>query len=182
MTVKITIEYANVESAIVALGKLSVAAGTTMVEGRPRKGRSDKGQSRKGTDPAPASEPKAGASAGADGPAAAGNGSTATTDASKVAEKATTSTSTTAAAPGVAPVTSGAATSTTAPASSIVTEAEAQKALEKLFESFPDSATGIVEAKKVLAKFGVSRVRDLKEEQRADFVKDATAALPKAQA
>ncbi len=167
MTVKITIEYANVESAIVALGKLSVAAGTTMVEGRPRKGRSDKGQPRKGTDPAPAPEQKAGA-AGGSAPSSRDPAASSASDADK--------------APPPATAPAGPSATAAAPASPIVTEAEAQKALEKLFESFPDSATGIAEAKKVLAKFGVSRVRDLKEEQRAGFIKDATAALPKAQA
>ncbi len=161
MTVKITLEYPNVDAAIVALGKLTSAAGTTIVEGKPRKGRSDKGQPRKGAE----AKPEAGAAGGS--PSSESRDPAASTAAPASTVPAAT-------APTGAPT--GAAT----PASSIASEADAQKALEKLFESFPDSATGIAEAKKILSTFGVSRVRDLKEEQRAEFIKKATAALPKA--
>lgn len=158
MTVKITLEYPNVDAAIVALGKLTSAAGTTIVEGKPRKGRSDKGQPRKGAAPAPEAN---------------GAAASAQTDDSA----ASTAAPAAAAAPAASPKPDGTPTPGSA---AVASEADAQKALEKLFESFPDSATGIAEAKKILGTFGVSRVRDLKEEQRAEFIAKATAALPKA--
>lgn len=155
--VKITLEYPNVDAAIVALGKLTSAAGTTIVEGKPRKGRSDKGVPRKQDAQPPAPEAAA-------APSPQATAQTAPADADKAEPS------------GVAP---SAVSTAPAAASSVASEADAQKALEKLFESFPDSATGIAEAKKILTGFGVSRVRDLKEDQRADFIAKATAALPK---
>ena len=66
-----------------------------------------------------------------------------------------------------------------AAASSIPAEADVQKVIEKLFESSPESSTGIQKVKDMLARYGVTRGRDLPEDKRADFIKEATAALPK---
>jgi len=165
MTVKITLEFPNADAAIVALAKLSKADGVAITpEGKTRKGRADKGVPRNTSAPAP--DPKA-----------AGPGSPASSTSAPGASGAP--------AGDPAPVTTSTASTSTAagPAASsgpVPSEAEVQKAIEKVFESSPESGTGIQKVKDLLAQFGVSRGRDLKEEQRADFIQKAEASLPKA--
>lgn len=141
MTVKVTLEFASIDVAIVELGKLTKAAGTTIVDGKPRKTR--------GRPPAaaPADEPKAEAAAP-------------TAPAGLVAAEDTTPTT----ASPVAPSASAAASASSA------TQAEAQAALEKLFAAFQPPEVGVAKAKDVLAEFGVARLRELPEGRRAEFI------------
>ena len=146
--VKITMEFPSVDAAIVALGKLTKADGTVLVEGKPRKGRSDAGKPRKNARGA-GSQPEAGATS-AEPPA----------DPAPEAPKAATPT----------PVEADKAQ----PPGNLSTVAApsadaAQKALEKLFEAAPP-AGGLEGARAVLSRFGVTRVRDLAEDQRAEFI------------
>ena len=190
MTVKITIEYETVEQAILALGKMSglgkarraasapVTAATTVgAQGaaspapevgnepavpaaptaRPRKPRADKGQARGAYAPrqqeAQASAPQGAASisSGADNPAVDAQASTGSA-------LPGTSTAAVAGAP---------AASTPAPAGAapVPSAAEAQAALEAVFEK-----KGLDVARRVMSEFGVSRLRDLPEAKRAEFI------------
>ena len=158
--VKITLEFPNADAAIVALGKLSKADGVTITPDGPRKerkGRNDKGKPR-GAQPA-AQEAAAPAE-------------------QERTDKAATLPSEATPAEAHKALPSG-EVSPKAAASPIPSEAEVQKAIEAVFESSPDSTTGIHKVKDLLSRYGVSRGRDLKEEQRADFIKEATASLPK---
>lgn len=153
--VKITLEFANVDEAIVALGKLTKAAGTTIVDGKPRKGRNDKGQARGPHKPATSE-------------AAAPAEQERTDKAATLPPKAAPAEADKAHPSGEVPP--------VAAASSIPTDADAQKVLEKLFET-PPPIGGLEQARAVMGRFGVKRLRDLKEEQRADFIKLAESVL-----
>lgn len=170
MTVKVTLEFENVDLAIVALAKLTKAAGTTIVDGKPRKGRADKGQARGPHKPA-TQEAAAGASDAA---------SAASQEPAKHAGGGADSAPVAASAPAAASPTLIAQEPDRGPLIELPiapSEAEAQKAIERLFESTPDSAVGIQKSKDALAQFGVRRVRDLKPEQRAEFIKNVEATL-----
>ena len=168
MSVKITMEFANIDLAILALGKLAGGkparaaetepAPTVDATKAPRRGRSDKGKPRKNAGSAETPSlssvanqgaiPEEASSAGTPAPIAA-------TPAPAEADKAQPSGE----VPGV-----------------VATEAEAQKALEKLFETAPPVG-GLESAQAILKTFGVARVRDLKEEQRGPFVAAVDAVL-----
>lgn len=151
MSVKITMEFANIDLAILALGKLAGGkparaaetepAPTVDATKTPRRGRSDKGKPRKAT---------------------------ATTEANAAAPAAPVE--------GDKPQPPGVVPSEAAAPTSNATEAEAQKALEKLFETAPPVG-GLESAQAILKTFGVARVRDLKEEQRGPFVAAVDAVL-----
>jgi len=169
MTVKITLEYPTVDLAIVALAKLTKAADTVIdqASGKPtRKGRSDAGKPRKNQGAADAPpEPKA---AGPGSPASSTSGTAAGGEPAGDPLSVKTSASDTSTAAGPA-----------ASSGPIPAEAEVQKVIEQVFESTPDSATGIQKVKDLLARYGVARGRDLPEDKRAEFIAEATAALPK---
>ena len=162
MTVKITLEFVNVDAAIVALGKLSKADGVTITPDGPRKerkGRNDKGKPR-GAQPATQE--------------AAAPATQERTD------KAATLPSEATPAEAHKALPSGEVSPKAAASSDLISSAEdAQKALETLFNSAGNPETGIQKAKDALGKFGVTRIRDLPPEKRAEFIKEATAALPK---
>lgn len=163
--VKITLEYPSVDAAIVAMAKLTKADGVTInAEGKPRKGRADAGQPRgkynkKGAEEAGSTDANTGVPASPAAPT------------EQPAAPAMESPQ----APGKdhAPVAAGSAPE--APAK-VVTAADAEKALETLFQAAPPKG-GLEVARTVLAKFGVQRLRDLPEGQRAAFVEAATKAL-----
>ena len=164
MSVKITMEFANIDLAILALGKLAGGkparaaetepAPTVDATKAPRRGRSDKGKPRKN---AAATGAQDGGATSAAEPVA--KAPIATTPAPAEADKAQPSGE----VPGV-----------------VATEAEAQKALEKLFETAPPVG-GLESAQAILKTFGVARVRDLKEEQRGPFVAAVDAVLQAAE-
>jgi hypothetical protein len=163
MTVKITLEFPNADAAIVALGKLTSAAGTMLVEGKPRKGRNDKGVPRKaGAAEAPKAEAVAQGATGANSATLAG--ATAAQQAGKLAvtESGVTKSD--------GPSTVAGPVSAAASASPIPAEADVQKTIEKLFEKYPNSEDGIKAVKDALSRFGVARGRDLPEESRAEFI------------
>lgn len=154
--VKITMEFPSIDAAIVALGKLTKADGTVLVEGKPRKGRSDAGKPRKNAKGAgERKEGDANSPAASPAPEAPKAGAAAKAPGAKGASSAPSTTAETAAA-----------TEASAPAPSADV---AQKALEKLFEAAPP-AGGLEGARAVLSRFGVTRVRDLAEDQRAEFI------------
>src|SRR4051812_45052519 len=112
MSVKITLEFDNAEAAIVALGKIAAipaAAPQPAAEKPPRKGRSDAGQ------PRGPHKDAAGASAGANATATAGNSTTGARDAGKATTQAANPQSTTLAAPN-APAATPPTAATNAPA------------------------------------------------------------------
>lgn len=174
MTVKVTLEFGNIDQAIVALGKLVAAKIEKSAQGptnaalaselgvpvvaqpdpvKQRRGRSDKGKPRKNN------VPEAPAAGGTDQPAATPPA---------VQEAA-------APVPGEADKAqpTGATPEAAAPTA---TAAEAQKALETLFET-PAPVGGIDAARGVLASFGVARVRDLPDEKRAGFIAEVAKRL-----
>lgn len=168
--VKITMEFPTLDAAIVALGKLSSAADTTIVDGKPRRGRSDKGLPRKSRSAPTESNAKGeGAGAQSEGAAEATVASAATPAAapapaaSQVAAAAGTKdggTSTNAEPAAKAPDVAGAKPATAE---------DAQKAIEKLYYA-PPPVGGLEQARIVMSRFGVKRVRDLQEDQRAEFI------------
>ena len=158
MTVKVTIEFPNVDAAIVALGKLTKAADTVIVDGKPRKGRNDKGKPRGPHTPSGGGVPlapelKAGAAASA-------------TPSRPAAAEDTTPT----AASPAAPTASAAAPASSGETVAVAAEADAQKALEKLFALPPEKGGGIDGARDAMARFGVKRLRELPADQRAAFI------------
>ena len=173
--IKVTFEFLTVDAAIVALGKLSSAAprATEVVtpgpaakavvltplagaEPKQRKGRSDKGQPRKNV-AAPTAEDNA--------HKANSEGKPADAAAPDVAAQV---------AVAVTPATPSSAVNT--PAAATPTIEQAQDALSAVF-----AAHGLPRAQEVMSRFGVTRLRDMLPEQRADFIKLATetAAQPK---
>lgn len=161
MAIKITMEFPNIDAAIVALGRLTTTGANprhlppstvqlaatpavaqapfTAVAKKPRKGRSDAGKPRKKVEGAgEQTVPRS-----ADAPAAA--------PAPAAAEAATQ------------------AGAQATPAGAPPSVADAQAALERLFETAPPTG-GLEGARAVLSRFGVTRVRDISEDQRAEFV------------
>lgn len=190
--VKITLEYPTVEAAIAAMGKLA-GLGTTaapaekkvstyndadarkiVADGeKKRKARADAGVKRGSYKNA------TGASATPKDPAGdkAGDGLNATTDASKGEGRSPPSMSTTADAPKEPPQADSAKTATVAPKNDwplktpdavVLKEADCQKAIEAVY-----AKKQLGGAMALLKEFDVDRVRDLKPEQRAAFVKRA---------
>jgi hypothetical protein len=182
MAVKVTLEFASVDAAIVALGKLvgtkvtavepqekklgpptSVEEHVARVEARKaeRKQRADKGQPR-----APYKPRNQEAAAGQASPAGATGG---VTDAGKAGEQPAAPTST------VPPVAT-APTQTAAPAQTVTPAQSAAPAAAATAEEVQTVVAGVFErhgydvASQLLQRFGVSRGRDLKPEQYADFV------------
>ena len=161
MTVKVTLEFDNVDLAIVALAKLSKADGTTIVDGKPRKGRADKGKPRgpHQTPGAPeAPEPKAAAPAEQER----------TDNAATLPPKAAPAEAHKAIPSGEVPPVA---------AASSASEADAQAVLEKLFAAQKTPEEGINVSRDVLSRFGVRRLRDLKADQRGEFVAAVNAVL-----
>ncbi len=168
MTVDVVFKFNSVEEAIVFLGKHSKAAGTTIVDGKPRKGRNDKGKPRKGAGAEPKSE---------GGAAGAQPGSAASTAAPTAA--ASPEASTTTAAPAVAATglpAHEAETGAAKPEAATVTEEAVQKAIGKMFETAPPKG-GPEAALKVLAGFGVRKVREVPAGQRAAVIAAVEKAL-----
>lgn len=175
MAVKVTLEFENVDAAIVGLSKLvgtsqaskaqpAKSPDSTVVgqasQPSKRRGRSDKGQPR-GSYKVDATTNAAGAGA----PAVAtdpvtvsaavtdpGNAGTAATPTSTVADKVSQATQEAGAPPAVAPA-------------ATLTDKDAQAAVSKLFE-----AKGLQIALQVLSRFGARVVRELKPTQYAEFV------------
>lgn len=186
---KLTLEFKTVDEAIVALGKLVGAPSaplraaavepqgpvTATPATRPgRKPRADKGQKRGEYAPRQPEADAAGAGAPKDTPLTATSGSepAATPSAAPAAEASESRTAPkTAPAEGDKPQPSG-----VVPASGAVPSQEAvQTALERLFASKKVPAEGIALCQDVLSRFGVTRARDLKPEQRAEFIAKAEA-------
>jgi hypothetical protein len=183
--VKITLEFPGVDEAIVALGKLvgaSVKAAkpaAAIAQGAPapdapttRRGRADKGKPRGPHKPA---EPSA--NAGATGSATAGQpgpaGPQASTDPHRAGNDAGVTLTSADPVHPVAPAAAQPAPASVAgPAAAVLPEAEAQAALEALF-----NGKGLVTAQEVLSRFGVVKLRDLKPAQRAEFIAKAKAVL-----
>lgn len=170
MSVKITLEYTNVEEAIAALGKLAGIAPASatqpaVVEKAPRKGRSDAGQPRGpnartvGEQPAvqPAA-PTTQASAPASSPAPVAAAPTPVVAAAQPAPApqpaAPAQTVPQAPAQSAAPV-----------AAAPIDDATIQAAVEKLF-----NAKGYDDTAMVLSRFGVQRGKDLLPAARAEFL------------
>ena len=163
MTVKGTLEFLNVDAAIVALGKLTKAADTVMAPEGPRKerkGRNDKGKPRGAQAPVPEAK---GTEVGAQQGVAPQSG---IPDAASTAAPAAASVPAASAPPAVDPVSAG----------PVPAEADAQKALEKLFEAAPPIG-GIESARAVMGRFGVTRLRDLPEAKRGEFIALAESVL-----
>ena len=167
--VKITLEFPSVDAAIVAMAKLTKADGVTIVDGKARKGRADAGQPRgrykkkaagEGSLPeANTGEAPVGDSAPAPSPAAAPEQPAAPAMESPQA-------------PGKdhEPVAAGSAPVAEA------TAKDAEAALETLFQAPPPKG-GIESARKVLAIFGVQRLRELPAPQRGAFVEAVQRAM-----
>lgn len=192
--IKVTFEFLTVDAAIVALGKLSSAAPASVgpdkgfppvkatansghalppvaAEPKQRKPRSDQGQKRGphknagegGTNQVPpqaAPAPTPAPNVAAPSTPAAGGGTRElppeTTAPGKVGEKPANQT----------------ATTSDRPVAAAPTIEDAQAALAKVFE-----AHDLKTAQEVLSRSGVTRLRDLLPEQRAEFIKDAEAAV-----
>ena len=195
MTVKITIEYETVEQAILALGKMSGlgkarrAASAPPVAAAPAPAEPDKGEP-SGEVPVAAAprsrKPRAdkGQARGAYAPrqqeAGAGDAAIAAPAVSdKVSEAGVSAAATPAAAPASSTalqepasreVERAAGPASVAGAGAVPSAEEAQKALEAVFEK-----KGIDVARRVMSEFGVSRLRDLPEAKRAEFIKAAQA-------
>lgn len=178
MSVKITLDYTNVEEAIAALGKLAgitpVAAVAVQpaVEKKERQPRADRGQPR-GPNARTAGEPNAaGASAPvASAPETGSNAPSVVTAPGKAAEQAANPTATVTPAPTVAAPQAPAAV-TTAPAATVVDDATIQAGVEKLF-----NAKGFDDTARVLSRFGVQRGKDLLPVQRAEFLAKVDAVI-----
>lgn len=153
MTVKITLEYATVDLAIVALAKLTKADGVAMTPEGPRKerkGRNDKGKPR--------------------GPHAAAQQEAAAPAEQERTDKAATLPPEAAPAEAHKALPSGEVPPVAAASTEVVPEADAQQALEKLFALPPEKGGGINGARDVMARFGVKRLRDLPATSRAEFI------------
>lgn len=192
--VKVTLEFENVDAAIVGLGKL---VGAPVATKPPRKGRADKGQQREPYGPRTgqqADSPVEGRTGNSVGTPGAQGTKGAVTDSAK-AERAATLPSTVASvvpAPAAKNGAAGAgapastatdpvagaksgdpATSTSTPAAPSAaasaappTLEQAQAAFKKFFET-----QGVTKARELFVKFGIqSRVPELKPEQYADFI------------
>lgn len=163
--VKITLEYPSIDAAIVAMAKLTKADGVTInAEGKPRKGRADAGQPR-----GKYNKKGAGEGAATDANTGAAPSPAAPTEQPAAPEMESPQ------APGKdhEPVAAGSAPETPA---EVVTAADAERALGSLFQAAPPKG-GLEAARTVLAKFGVQRLRDLHEGQRAAFVEAVEKAL-----
>src|SRR5574341_909059 len=164
MSVKVELVFNSVDEAIVALGKIVGTAATVRgetPEKRERKGRSDAGKPRgpynKDTTtggPSPASVEQ---------PVAAGTSPVASASPTKPAAPEQ------AAKPAVAPAaTAPSGTVAAAPAAAVPTPEQVQTALEKLF-----NAKGFEDCALLLSRYGAKRGKDLKPEQRAEFIAHA---------
>lgn len=185
--IKVTYEFASVEEAIVALGKLVgtaskrpvVAADVKGAESpslavpATRRGRSDKGQAR-GSYKNPASNQEQGQAGSAQTAESVGNNAgpavTAPSNAAPLAATLTATPAVVPAVPGTQPV---AATFLTAPspegavAAAALSEKDAQAAISKLFD-----AKGIKTAMDLLARYGCKVVREMKADKYGAFVAD----------
>ena len=162
--IRITLEFPSVDQAIVALGKLVGAplkvasdagsqASAAQAPGAPtihaRKGRADKGKPR-GSRTEPTVAATTAPEQGVSVPAVV----------TAIGVRHSTA---------AAPPTVGL---TVVPSAAIPSAADAQQGLEKLFEQ-----KGIAAAQDLLARYGVKRLRDLKENQRAEFVAETVQLL-----
>ena len=165
MTVKITIEYETVEQAILALGKMSGlgkarrAASALPVAAAPAPAEPDKGEP---SGEVPVAAAPRSRKPRADKGQARGAYAPRQQEAAALVEPATT-----AGAPPAEPKGAPSAEVPVVAASSapVPTAEEAQKALEAVFEK-----KGIDVARRVMSEFGVSRLRDLPEAKRAEFI------------
>lgn len=165
--VKITLEYRSIEEAVLALGKLGAfpTAAAPAATGA--------------TTPVAA---VAGVAAGAPAAAVPGTRKRRTKAEIEAANLAAAGTQPPAATPSAAPAAApapAAVATTPAAVAAVVADAastpkpeDAQKAMEALF-----NAKGITVAQDLLKRFGVARVRELKPEQLAEFIKDANATI-----
>lgn len=203
MTVKITIEYENVEQAIIALGKMSglskarraasaplpviPAAGAAVsapggaaeapqgsVTAAPAAPRGRKPRSDAGKTRGPYKDNAGSPATEAQASAPQGAASTGSGPDNPAADAQATGSATTGDSTATAPAPVDGAP--------IPTQEQAQAALEKLFNAFQPASVGIDKAKNVLSLFGVLRVRDLPAEKRAEFIEQVNAAMPKAAA
>lgn len=177
--IKVTLEFPSVEAAIATLGKIMVGtpaaaahkapalAGESVtlpaVPTTPRKPRADAGKKRGPHNAAPAIPPTGDAPKG-DAESASPPGAAPQTAAPETAPAEGDKPQPSGAVPGPAAV----APTDRNRAASVPSEADAQAALEKVF-----AGKGLQAAQSVLAAFGVSRLRDVKPEDRAEFIKKA---------
>lgn len=168
MTIKVTFEFATVEEALVALGKIGGIEAASPAAAKERKPRDDAGKPRRpykargATDGAGATTTPAAAAKPGDGHEGVTESRTESAPASPAAAPAASSTVPSVAGP--AAVTPAAqAGSTTAPAPT-ATHEQAQAALVKLFETRGTDLT-----RDVLSRFGVTRLRDLNEAKLGEF-------------
>lgn len=183
--IKIELEFKSIDEAIVALGRMvgapqqQMAAPMAVVAGTgsatavspttQRKGRNDKGKPRGPyKDHAGAPVPVVHGSAQADGAGAAGPKPTLQDSAPVSAAPAPKTAAPDASGP-LAELPATAAPATVVPAAS---EADVKAVVEKLFET-----KGLATTLEVMSRFGVTRARDLKPEQRDEFVKKANDAM-----
>lgn len=173
--VKITLEFPTVDHAIAALGKLAgvqtAAAAPAAAAPAPRKGRSDAGKPRGPRNAPQAPEPKAAAPAEQER----------TDKAATLPPEAAPAEADKAHPSGEVPPVAAAS-----PTASEATEAEAQAAVQKLFESTMKTSTAenksgaaLQESKDLLARYGVKRIRDLLAGQRRAFVDEVNGILAK---
>lgn len=180
MAVKITLEYANVEEAIAALGKLAgIAPAVVATPVKERKGRSDAGKPRGSHKDANVAVEAGTTKAVGSGAAGAQAG---VTDSSKAPEQGANSTSTVppaapaspqktaAPVPAAAQVQEAPRQEQQAPAAAAPTPEDVQAAVEALF-----NAKGFDDCAMVLSRFGVKRGKDLLPEHRAEFIAKAKA-------
>lgn len=180
MTVKVTLEFPNTDAAIVALGRLAGAAVAAPNTKRATEGRADKAVA--STQP-PATEnkrrpgrPPRQSAEGAAVPAVTPAAAPKANDPATAAQSAGPETPGTAAPlpPGdAAPLPPGDAS----PGAPVASLDDVAAALASLFNSKPDPKDGLAFAGEALAKFGVSKGRDLKPEDRAAFIAHAKALL-----
>ena len=190
--IKVTIEYNSVSEAIVGLGKLISAApgvretpvaratpapAPAAAEPNKRKGRTDKGKKRGSYKNAGDGTANPAAASSVAGDVTQGVESKQTQQPSPAPQTAAPAPTTNGSAHAGSEMSPGPKTASPDPASaptaapevtSAATAANAQMALEKLFET-----KGLQAAQSVLSAFGIQRLRDLKPEDHAAFIEKA---------
>lgn len=171
MSVKVTLEFANAEQAIVALGKLAgvtpvvavapVAPAPQPAEKPARKPRADAGQPR-GPYKDKSTEQNAAGGAAGEQPSTAPATAQPSAPQPPVASEPAASAGTPAVNPAPTAVSTTPAPAAAAP---VPTLADVQKAVEQLF-----TAKGYDDCSGLLARFGVKRGQDLPEDMRANFI------------
>lgn len=169
--IQVTLQFASPEAAIAALAKLG---DIKPVEAPARRGRADKGQQR---GPNARTKDKDGGAGGT--PAGQQQAPGAPALAASVATEATPPTTPSGAAsagattePSKAGEAATSSSTTAQPSGGVASQEAAQTAMEKIYD-----AKGMDTARDVLARFGAKRVRDLKPEQRAEFIAKVDAVI-----